>query len=404
MRIADANFINANCRPYACDAASAATGRPQPGLAGEASGAAAAVTAAAATPTPPPHHHHHQRPPRKALDLPQTGGRSLPVSGGRALSRCHDVPEWVPQKGAAADAAAASLDADIAAFAAFYAGEAAVPERRRLREALRQRVEAALRSGGCAAAAVHDAHDAAYTHPSATVELQVEGVWDGSGGDCAAAAARVQAALGAADAGAAATVVDEGSDGRASLRFEGVAVRLVRQGQTTAAETRAMLARFSEECPSLRAVLVVLQVVLQQCHLFDVKGGLDLTTLAVMLMAANARLKEEPTPARLMMEFLAAYGWAYDYQRHYTHLPQLAPGSPWPSKPAGSTQDLTVISPIRSACNLAGHVSKSQLLRATFQYCYISVSKWENGHTHHRYISPLANIIAHKKVRRSDSP
>eukprot|EP00754_Rhynchopus_humris_P009062 Rhum_TRINITY_DN13925_c5_g1::Rhum_TRINITY_DN13925_c5_g1_i1::g.65592::m.65592 len=403
MRVADASFINANCRPYSCDAAAAATGRSQPGLAGEASGVAAATAAAAVTPKPPP--PQQQRPPRKALNLPQTGGRSLPVSGGRALSRCHDVPEWVPQTGTASDAAAASLDADIAAFAAFYAGEAAVPERRSAREALRRRVEAALRRGGCAAAAVHDAHDAAYTHPSAAVELQVEGVWDGSGdGDCAAATARVRAALGAADADAAATVVDEGGDGRASLRFEGVAVRLVRQGQTTAAETRAMLARFGEECPSLRAVLVVLQVVLQQCHLFDVKGGLDLTTLAVMVMAANARLKEAPTPARLMMEFLAAYGWAYDYQRHYTHLPQLAPGSPWPSKPAGSTQDLTVISPIRSACNLAGHVSKSQLLRATFQYCYISVSKWENGHTHHRYISPLANIIAHKKVRRADSP
>eukprot|EP01064_Diplonema_japonicum_P006325 TRINITY_DN1420_c1_g2_i1.p1 TRINITY_DN1420_c1_g2~~TRINITY_DN1420_c1_g2_i1.p1 ORF type:complete len:396 (+),score=36.86 TRINITY_DN1420_c1_g2_i1:90-1277(+) len=184
------------------------------------------------------------------------------------------------------------------------------------------------------------------------------------------------------------------TDGTVAFTFRKFSVCLKEASLT---DVEPIIGKYLEEIPQLRATIVLIQAILQQCNLVHVVGGLDLWTLIVMLVAVYVRYNSvENSASRLFMDFLACFGWAFDYAMHGVDLNLLSSGSNWPVKQHDSF--LSVSDPLNPSVNLSASASRAQQLRATFQYCYVSLSKWEHGNTTHKYISPLANIIAHKKL------
>ncbi|KAJ9446203.1 hypothetical protein DIPPA_20959 [Diplonema papillatum] len=346
---------------------------------------------------------------KKARTLPTKGGKPTFRARNPAAGGGGDVPGWTAAGGKPAGLKSELLAADVAAFGAFVRLRGDEVEERAAAHRVMAGVlsdiftEQTARCGDVpllppvARVRKITVTDEllALALPASPVVLTVAGVDFDDPKILAEVAARLQphceSPRVATDASGAACV---------KLTFRRLDVEICGGRSLLAPQgAAAAIAAAAERFPEVTCACLLIQTILSQCHRLG-PGGLHPWTVFVMLAASRERFTGEvpPSSARVFMDFLASYGWVFDVEKNAVRW-GLEAGDPWPLKQAGlDANSLDIVCPLTGR-QLASGLAKPQPLLATFQYCYMSISKWENMPTYQRYHSPVANVVAHRKIR-----
>eukprot|EP01059_Diplonema_ambulator_P035018 TRINITY_DN8131_c2_g1_i1.p1 TRINITY_DN8131_c2_g1~~TRINITY_DN8131_c2_g1_i1.p1 ORF type:complete len:547 (+),score=122.88 TRINITY_DN8131_c2_g1_i1:56-1642(+) len=161
----------------------------------------------------------------------------------------------------------------------------------------------------------------------------------------------------------------------------------------TAARERTTreLRNISKDMPAAVKVARVVRSILGQCNCTEGYGGLSAQAILTMCVAISQRSDPSTSVKQLLFQFLQTFGWHFNYK-----TTTIATGTgDWPTKQHTGAL-ISISDPAAPTRNLSPYCTKQKHLHITqtFQYCYMSLSKWDPA----RSRSALSCVIAYRNL------